>query len=311
MPVRQRTTETNIRYRRKRSGLLVPLLEDLLREPLRIENEEDVEFIETLLNKGIEREQRRNTRPVFSPSAMAACLRQVYLTRHHSELGISKLKSMRMEPNFYFLTGEWLHIKWQFACHRLSQKFPDKFELVSCEYPIISKRGDHGGTVDVCCIVGGELLIVDFKGLNVKDFSRIARGEASGYELQLADYMALFNSRPENRARNLRIDRALLVVENKGGSNANHPIALHETVVELSDWIKPLRQRLKILREHENAGEMPPPECVSTTSFQFTSCPFRKYCRPEVTKIAAAKKKDETDSPYRVARPPKKRPRRR
>jgi hypothetical protein len=298
-------SETNIRHRRRRSGILVPLLEDLLREPLRVETDDDVNFINSLLRLGMEREKRRGEKPVFSPSSLAACLRQVYLTRHSQQLEIPKLKQSRIEPNFYFVTGEWLHLKWQFACYKLHKKIdnPDKFQLLFCELPIMSKHGDHGGTVDVFPMIDGELFIVDFKGLNVRDFGKIVRGEASGYEIQLTDYMMLYNSHPENRKLGNRVERALLVTENKGGPDNHHPIALHETVIELADYKALVRHRLGVLREHEADEKIPEPECSSTSTFQFQGCPFRKFCRKEVEAIQRARKLQDSKSAYKVARP--------
>lgn len=299
--------EKNVNHRRRRSGILVPLLEDLLREPLRVQTRADRNFIMRLLEKQAEREEARANSPVFSPSALSACLRKVYLTRHADELGIARLKSTRIEPNFYYLTGEWLHIKWQFACWKLQNKIndPDIFRLIECEYPIYSKRGDHGGTVDVFCALYRKLSIVDFKGLNVRDFGKITRGEASGYEIQLADYMILFNSHPKHLADDNRIDQALLVTENKGGPDNQHPIALHETVIELDEYKKLVRHRLGVLREHEASEEIPPPECTSVGTFQFQGCPFRKFCRKEVEEIQDRNKRAEgKESAYKVARPP-------
>lgn len=283
----------------------MPLLEDLLREPVRVETEADRRFIQKLLKSGEEREARRQGKPVFSPSSMAACLRQVYLTRHARQLGISKLRSTKVEPNFYFLTGEWLHLKWQFACWKLEKKInnPDIFKLLACEYPILSKHGDHGGTVDVLAAINRELTIVDFKGLNVRDFAKIARGEASGYEIQLTDYMMLFNSQKAHHANNNRIERALLVVENKGGPTPGCPIALHESIINLKDYKGVVRHRLGVLREHEAEEKIPEPECQSTSTFQFQGCPFHGYCREEVKAIQKKRKLQAGNSKYEVARP--------
>jgi hypothetical protein len=142
---------------------------------------------------------------------------------------------------------------------------------------------------------------VDFKGLNVKDFGRIVREEASGYEIQLADYMMLYNSQLH---RSSRIEKALLLAENKGGPDNNHLIALHETMVELSDWKRLVRHRLGVLREYEAEKEIPPPECTTVNGFQFQSCPFRKYCKTEIQKIQAEQKRSESSNgQYQIATP--------
>lgn len=299
------TTERNVRHRRKRTGLLAPLLEDLLQSPVNVEDDEDLKFLNTLLRKMYLREtERQNGKAVFSPSALSQCLRKVYLTRHSDELGISRMRSTKMQPNFYFLKGNWIHVQWQFACWKLHRKLPDDvYELIDVEHRITSKRGDHGGTVDVLNRVYGEHLIVDFKGLNVRDFGNIVRGGSSGYELQLSDYMVLKNS--EIASTIPRMERALLLTENKGGPDSKHPIALHETIVELDEWLPNVKHRLGVLREHEAKEEIPAPECESIGTYQFTGCPFRGYCKAEVKKIQADRKRMEGgDTEYKLARPP-------
>lgn len=295
-------SEKNIKRKRTRSGILLPLLEDLMTRPVRVEDEEDINFISDLLRKAMEREKTRGDSPMFSPSALASCLRRVYLTRHSESLGIQRLGSTRIEPNFYFLTGEWLHYKWQFVCWKLHRTLPDKiFKLLAVELPVISKHGDHGGTSDVIAEIYKEPFIIDYKGLNVRDFGNITRGGASGYEIQLSDYMILNNVSKNGIPR---IKRALLMTENKGGPDNNHPIALHETEIILDDYLAVVRHRMGVLREHESKEEIPEPECTSTGTFQFQGCPFRGFCRKEVKQIEERRRIAEgRASNYKVARP--------
>lgn len=300
-----------MRHRRKRSGILVPMLEDLMQSPVGIDDNEDINFLNILLRKMLARERERKTgQNVFSPSSLSACLRKVYLTRHAEILGIERMRSTKVQPNFYFLKGNWIHVQWQFALWKLERKVNDTsiFQLIDVEHRIMSKHGDHGGTVDALVSCHSEPLIVDFKGLNVRDFGNIARGGASGYELQLADYMVLKNSERKRVVQVGPISRALLVTENKGGPDSQHPIALHESVVELDEWLPNVRHRLGVLREFEaddRIEKIPPPECTSTTTFQFQGCPFRGYCKKEVKEIQEERKRLEGgDSEYRLARPP-------
>src|SRR5215831_4845937 len=101
-------TEIRLSQRRKRKGVLVPLLEDLLQKPLEIEDTRDANFIHSLVIKQIERERRRSLNGMYGPSSLASCLRQVYLAKNFKRLGIKKLAHLRIEPHFYFLTGDWL-----------------------------------------------------------------------------------------------------------------------------------------------------------------------------------------------------------
>jgi hypothetical protein len=292
-----------IRHKRKRSGILVPLLEDLFQAPVEIETDEDVEWIAGLLRKMAGRTQARNSRPVFSPSQLSECLRYVYLLKHHKEMGIVRAKSVRVEPNFYFFNGNFVHIKWQFALYKLDLSLPDEiFKLIGVEVPIISKRKDHGGTVDAIVLIRGKLYIIDFKGLNVRTFGEITRGYIPPeYAVQLADYGMLYNSQ---RNGDGQIFTGLLVSESKGGPDNKHLIALHETEIAVKTHLPEVRRRLKELREHGEANTIPPPECEGTGTLQFLGCPFRKFCRSEVREIQRNKAKAEAkkDSSYSVRR---------
>lgn len=281
--------EKQISHERRRSGLLVPLLEDLFREPVEIESYEDVEWLSEVMQSMVARGEARTNRPLYSPSQLAGCLRYVYLLKHRKEHGIPFIRSTSTSAHYYFFNGNFLHLKWQFALHKLEAKIndPSVFVLHGVEIPIISKRKDHGGTVDALCSLYGEPSIVDFKGLNVRTFQEIARGFVpEDYTLQLSDYGMLFNAAAKNG--NPKIFTGLLVSENKGGADAKHPLALHETKVEIATHLPEVRARLKELRRHGEEKEIPAPECHSTGIVQFKGCPFRKFCKEEVKEIERA-----------------------
>lgn len=314
--------EKAIKHTRRRKGILVPLIEDFLRKPVNIEGDDDVEFLTELFEKMAEREDRRRTpeSKVFSPSSLASCLRQVYLQKHHESLGIPASLKPRIEPNYYFLTGNFTHIKWQFLLYKMHVTLPDDvFQLIGVEVPILSKRKDHGGTIDVLAAIHGKLYPIDFKGLNVRTFGEITRGVLpTEYSVQVADYMVLLNSSKEIRSLDLIFgdqgpvfDKALIIAENKGGPTASHPAALVESVVEITEWRRVIQRRLGVLREHEQSNSIPDPECTSTKTLQFQGCPFARYCREEVKEIEQRRSADTGDSKdYRVAIPAGKRNRR-
>lgn len=299
------TVEKLIRHKATRKGVLVPLLEDLFQRPVDIESEEDVDWIADLLRRMVSRSNNRNSAPVFSPSQLASCLRYVYLLKEHKELGIKKAGDIRIEPNFYFFTGNFIHIKWQFALYKLDQKLPDEvFKLVGVEVPIFSKRKDHGGTVDALVLIYGELYVVDFKGLNVRTFGEITRGTIPvHYVIQIADYGMLYNSAIKNGKA--QISKGLLVSESKGGPTPKHLIALHESEIEIKTHLPEVRSRLRELRKNGEENSIPPPECESTQTIKFLGCPFRNYCREEVREIAKRKRKldNKNASKLRVATP--------
>lgn len=286
-------TEKLIRHKAKRKGVLVPLLEDLFQSPVEIESKDDVLWITELLHSMVERQHNRNYNPVFSPSQLSECLRYVYLLANHKELGITRARSVRVEPNFYFFNGNFLHLKWQFALYKLEKHVGNKkiFRLHGVEVPILSKRKDHGGTVDALCSIHGEPYIVDFKGLNVRAFGEITRGTIPPqYAVQLCDYGMLYNSQKQNGSK---ISKALLLSENKGGPDPKHLVALQESEILVATHLPEVKRRLGVLREHADQKKTPDPECSSTQTLQYLGCPFRKFCKEEVREIARRRREAE------------------
>lgn len=322
--------EKRIAHRRRQaeSGqLIVPLLTELLtHSSLDIVDEKDASWLYTLAMKQANREKVRKEsydsgEMVYSPSGLASCLRRVYLSKNHKKLGLKRVELPAPEPHFYFFTGDWLHLKWQFAFYKLSLVNPD-FLLVDCEIPVASKRKDHGGTIDVLCIYKQEPLVIDVKGLNVRAFHSVDRGEPShAYRIQVADYGMLLNSAitsgrykvPHWVLSHLKMDslpkltRGLILAENKGGPDLNHPVALTEHIVDLKSNMPEVRARLEVLREYEEKEEIPAPECISTRFADFQGCPFAEFCRKEVKQIEAARVEAFDPSKVKLARPKRRR----
>lgn len=318
----------------QRGGLIVPLLEELLKSSLGIDTEEDARWLYDLAKRQVERERIRklgyeNDEMVFSPSGLADCLRRVYLSKNHKKFGLERIELPAIQPHFYFFTGDFLHLKWQFAFYKLAGVHP-LIHLVDCEIPILSKRKDHGGTLDILLIYGDEALIVDVKGLNVRSFNGVDKDESSDtnhkYRIQIADYGMLFNSalqrgawKPDKatmkylKSRGLsefpKVKRMVLLAENKGGPDQSHPAALTENVIDLKSNLPEVKARLEELRGYEKEEEIPPPECVSTRLITFTGCPFAEFCRKEVQKIERQRARDTVSNPRKlvVARPKRRR----
>lgn len=303
------SVEQSIKHKRHRSGILVPLMEDRLKWPVRIETSKDKKFLNDLFEKNMQREQDRVSERMYSPSALAECLRKVFLTKNFESLEIPRAFPPRAAPNFYFLTGEFLHLKWQFMLYKMAQEFPE-IELApdpidSFEVRVLSKRGDHGGTADVIPSILGKDYVVDFKGLNVRTFSKISRGSVpDNYRIQIADYMILLNS---ERPRRYTVEDALLVAENKGGPDTHHPVALCEAKITLAENKAEVRGRLEVLRAHEKKNTIPPAECVSTKGVQFQGCPFQGFCKNEVKEVERGKSKDRNANGYKVSVPKRRR----
>ena len=315
-------SEGRIIQKRRAMGKLVPLLEEMFRSPVRVENKTEAEWLSRLIEKGLEREELRDIGDgVFSPSSLASCLRKVYLSKNWKKLGFERVEVPRIDANGYFNKGNFTHLQWQFALYKLD-KFCDEFELLPdgdghhlVEVPVMSKRGDHGGTIDALAAIRGEPFVIDAKGVNLRTFQKAVRGDVNDdYRIQIADYIVLVNAgalvvngKPMKLKK--KINSSLLLFESKGGPDQFHPLAITEVEVKLKDNLPEIRLRLEVLREHEAKKEIPKPECESTRTLQFRGCPFAGFCKEEVKAIQRRKEKSESGNTakLRIARPVRKR----
>jgi hypothetical protein len=293
-------SEKAITQKRQGQGILRPLLEEMFRfQGLEIANDYDVHWLQQLATKIVEREKvRTSEQGVFSPSGLASCLRQVYLGKNWKALGLQRQEGYGIETRGYFAEGTFKHLKWQYALYKLSH-FNPEFLLLDVEVPVMSKRKDHGGTLDALVVYKNIAYVVDFKGLNVRAFGRIVNGDVPlAYRIQLADYVMLWNSTPGVK---FKIETGILLAENKGGPDPKHPLAIHEADISLKTNLPEVRRRLEVLRGYEKENEIPPAECTRIGQMEFQSCPFSEICRVEV-KRAERKTK-------RIAREDAERPR--
>ena len=318
-------TEKAIMQRRQSQGLLRPLLEKMFRYSVRVESEEDVEFLRYVATKAAARETARTENMVFSPSGLASCMRRVYLGRHWKDMGLERVMLPNVQTQGIFSLGDFIHLQWHFYLFKLSQVMPDKFILVDVEIPVMSKRKDHGGTIDAVGYLWEHNLpvLIDYKGWNVRNWQAALKGIDHSTRIQVVDYMMLLNSNggwfnllateDQEALKSTSIDfptkieDALVLAINKGGPDPKHPLGLNEIHVSLKDNLPDVQARLGVLREHETNQEIPAPECVSTKTTQFQGCPFAEFCREEVKKIEkrnrAAARSDTKRQQIRVATP--------
>lgn len=263
-------------------GILVPLVTKFLTEnPVEVETQTDVDFLMGLMKLTMKREEDRRTGPgYFSPSSLGEpCVRKAFLSRHAvrdpdapSPYGLS--------AHYYFLTGNFIHLKWQFLLHKMEQWIGNStiFQVHGYEIPIASKRGDHRGTLDVVASIYNEPWVIDFKGLNSFSAQKVGMGIISkSYRMQLVDYLVLWNSQ---KAKPFEIKRGLLFVEDKGWVEGSKVSPFQEMIVSGNPRL--VQRRLKKLREYEAQAVLPPPRCKSLKDRNFTSCQFRNICFDEV-----------------------------
>lgn len=271
-------------------GILVPMIQNFMENsPVDISSPEDVKFLTELQTKMMHREEDRRTEGlgVFSPSSLGdSCVRKSYLTRHAVRPeGAPSPYDFR--SHYFFMTGNFLHIKWQFALYKMERYIANSkiFHVHGYEIGVKSKRGDNMGTIDVVASVYEEPFVIDFKGLNTWSATRVGYGKIPvGYKSQVGNYLVLWNSQKD---KPFRIERGLLVVEDKSGAKD----ILQEAVITLERNGRRVRNRLELLREYEANGEMPPPLCKSLKDRNFTGCPFRGICREEVEATGKATSK--------------------
>ncbi len=262
-------------------GILVPMIQNFMENsPVDISSPEDVKFLTELQTKMMHREEDRRTEGlgVFSPSSLGdPCVRKSYLTRHAVRPeGAPSPYDFR--SHYFFMTGNFLHIKWQFALYKMEKWIANSkiFHVHGYEIGVKSKRGDNMGTIDVVASVYEEPFVIDFKGLNTWSATRVGYGKIPvGYKSQVGNYLVLWNAQ---KNAPFRIERGLLVVEDKSGTKD----ILQEAVITLERNGRRVRSRLELLRDFEERGEIPPPLCKSLKDRNFTSCPFRGICWDEV-----------------------------
>lgn len=318
------------RRRAKKTGaILVPILEELLEHEVIPETPDDFRFMDMLV-KARALPRRKG---VYSPSMLGSCVRQAYFSKR----GIEKHLAGNPQTNGYFLHGNFIHLKWQFALWRAHTLGRLELVPVPIEYdlevirdisgrisakeqkawedalnfygdgtrPAVEVRvivdEDFGGTIDAMVRTppykNDKVHIVDFKGINVIDFQRTLKRGAK------REYRVQLVGYGDNVNRSdlpYEVEDCLLVSENKAGptnSSSSSPIALHETRVSISDHLPEVKRRLKTLRFFDHKNEVPPPECVSTTHMSYQECPFSRFCYEEVKRVERERKTRATSKP--------------
>lgn len=126
------------RNARKTGAVLVPILEEVLEYECIPETPDDFKFMDMLVRaRALPRKKG-----VYSPSMLGSCVRQAYFSKR----GTEKIMAHSPQTNGYFLTGNFVHLKWQFAMWRAHTL--GKLELVPVpiehELDILKEMHDAG-----------------------------------------------------------------------------------------------------------------------------------------------------------------------
>lgn len=287
---------------RKRSDtsgtLLVPLIEQFMKNPVEVEDEEDFDYLLKLISA----RSRPRVKGVYSPSMLASCLRQTYF----SKIGQKRYRAPKIETSSYFLNGNFLHYKWQFVLWKMHRAGVveltgqrNKEDPLGAEIFVSNNAGDHGGSIDNCVYVGNELVTVDWKSANAFSFGTSVTRNTPGirYITQSCDYALLANE--DESLRIPKIKKVLIIFERKDGpinSRAvSSPLGLFEWAYDPNEYRPVIARRIKKLRAYESKKLIPPVECGSTKIMQYKGCPFAPYCKGEVEAYEREHKKQTKD----------------
>lgn len=279
-------TERRILERRRASGVVVPILEEVLENQLDVEDDEDMEFMLQLMKA----RARAREKGIFSPSMLSSCVRQAYFAK----TGQEKRSAKSPRSNAFFLDGNFRHYKWQFALWKAHRA--GLLELLGCEIRVFHPNGDFAGTIDAIVRIDGKLYVIDFKGMNVKSFQDHERwGTREGYVIQIVGYGMIVNLACAFESfmgsfLGVEIEACLLIGENKAGPVQNgSPLALHEDALSVRKHRSKVKRRMHLLRGYVEREETPGPECTSTRNLSFQECPFSWFCLDEVKAIQREK----------------------
>lgn len=188
---------------------------------------------------------------MFRASSAGRCERQQLF----KVTGVRGREDISASLSNVFLTGNYLHLKWQMA--GLTEGW-----LVEAEVPVDRDDLNAGGTMDGILYTGGGF---EFKSINSRGFGGVMLyGPKPDHVLQVHHYMHMGG-----------LDSFSVLYENKDtGEWREFRVNRDEEVIERS------RASLERLNGLLSARELPPmlEECVAQTGMGYRNCAFRDVC---------------------------------
>jgi hypothetical protein len=303
--------ERKIIEARRRKGVLVPILEEILENMVEVEDELDEKFMLDLMRA------RRAPREkgVFSPSMLGSCMRKAYFAK----TGKQKFPATSPTTNYYFFDGDFRHYKWQFAlwkAHRAglldaswrrgtglpSERRFRRNHRCHCQY---RRQGLHRGLQG-----DASHCVPDLRAWGTPDDYKI---QIIGYG-QIVNLACAFESFM-GEFLGIEVEFCLLIGESKGGPSqrGSSVIALHEDKLAVKEHRAKVKRKMHTLRRYVTNEEVPPPACTNTRIKLFQECPFAPHCREEVKliqkRLEADKKEKAEPAVRRSSRGKNSRPR--
>jgi hypothetical protein len=253
---------------RRRSGILVPLVEKFLIETgtdIQIISKSDAEIIKKLVDIQSKRQDERKGRTTFSGSSAAACMREqaIGFMKGYERPRISDPKAALI-----FDDGNWRSLKWTLVFNKMGL-------LVKTEDMSFNRKYNVSGTPDAELDLSGYypefdgLVGVEIKGMHTYEWKQFSVGEAIskwaiGRYLQCQAYMLITG-------------RKFWII---WGENKNDQSFEENVIYRNSEIIRYLRRRYNYMLEARDQKILPHTECTFENSDpKFKWCGQKDNCQ--------------------------------
>lgn len=194
----------------------------------------------------------RNRVPLFRASGMGSCLRKQIFSR----LGVARREILDGKTSNVFLTGNFIHLKWQTA--GISAGW-----IKQAEVPVDRVDLGYGGTMDG---VLDDDTGLEIKSINTRGFGMVMdrRKPTDDHMKQVHAYMIL-----------KEIDTFSVVYEDKNTQEWKEFRIKRE-----DEYVDAVETEMVNLTSLWGNQTLPPvkPNCLEKTGFEYNGCPFRNIC---------------------------------
>ena len=198
----------------------------------------------------------RTREPLFRASSMGYCHRRQVFARIASKAGLVKREPQDGKLANIFLTGNFLHLKWQVA--GLSAGYMSEVEV-----PVDRPEIGYGGTMDARLFDGSGF---EYKSINSRGYSMVTdRRQPTNQHLhQVHAYMLLAG-----------VDEFSVVYEDKDKQEWKECRVKKDIQVEDS-----VRSEMRALTDSYLQKRLPEvlPDCAKKVGNEYYNCPFRDVC---------------------------------